>query len=46
MTSEFKPSAATSFSMDDFAKALDQQDFQFRKGQVVRGKIFQYESDH
>ncbi|MBE9192079.1 S1 RNA-binding domain-containing protein [Gloeocapsopsis crepidinum LEGE 06123] len=46
MTSEFKPSAtSSSFSMDDFAKALDQQDFQFRKGQVVRGKVFQYESD-
>lgn len=31
--------------MDDFAKALEQQDFQFQKGQVVRGKVFQYESD-
>ena len=31
--------------MDDFAKALDQHDYQFQKGQVVRGKVFQYESD-
>ncbi|MES1025638.1 S1 RNA-binding domain-containing protein [Gloeocapsa sp. BRSZ] len=46
MTSQSKPSSASSsFSMDDFAKALDQQDFQFSKGQVVRGKVFQYESD-
>ncbi len=31
--------------MDDFAKALEQHDYQFQKGQVVRGKVFQYESD-
>ncbi len=30
--------------MDDFAKALEQHDYQFQKGQVVRGKVFQYES--
>jgi len=30
--------------MDDFAKALKQHDYQFRKV-VVRGKVFQYESD-
>jgi len=29
--------------MDDFAKALEH--YQFQKGQVVRGKVFQYESD-
>lgn len=34
-----------SFSMDDFALALEQHDYQFQKGQVVRGKVFQYESD-
>lgn len=46
MKSEFKPDqAANSFSMDDFAKALEQHDYQFQKGQVVRGKVFQYESD-
>jgi small subunit ribosomal protein S1 len=31
--------------MEDFAKALEQHDYQFQKGQVVRGKVFQYESD-
>ncbi len=31
--------------MDDFAKALEQHDYQFSKGQVVRGKVFQYDSD-
>ena len=46
MNSELTPTqAATSFSMDDFAKALEQHDYQFQKGQVVRGKAFQYESD-
>ena len=47
MNSESTPSqtAKASFSMDDFAKALEQHDYQFQKGQVVRGKVFQYESD-
>ncbi|AHJ29781.1 SSU ribosomal protein S1p [Nodularia spumigena CCY9414] len=27
--------------MDDFAKALEVHDYQFQKGQVVRGKVFQ-----
>ncbi len=31
--------------MDDFAKALEQHDYQFQKGQMVRGKVFQYEND-
>jgi small subunit ribosomal protein S1 len=34
-----------SFSTDDFAKALEQHDYQFQKGQVVRGKVANYESD-
>jgi len=29
------------FSMDDFAKALDQYDYQFEKGQIVRGRVNQ-----
>lgn len=33
-----------SFSMEDFAKALEQHDYQFQKGQVVTGKVFSYES--
>jgi small subunit ribosomal protein S1 len=34
-----------SFSTDDFAKALEQHDYQFQKGQTVRGKVANYESD-
>lgn len=34
-----------SFSMDDFVQALDQYDYQFAKGQIVKGKIFQHTSD-
>jgi small subunit ribosomal protein S1 len=47
MTSKSTPSQQTnaSFSMDDFAKALEQQDYQFEKGQVVRGKVHSYESN-
>lgn len=39
------PKANASFSMDDFAKALEQHDYKFTKGQVVRGKPFAYESE-
>jgi small subunit ribosomal protein S1 len=35
----------SSFSMDDFVKALEQHDYEFKKGQVVRGKVYTYESD-
>lgn len=47
MNSESKLSqtANSSFSMDDFAKALEKHDYQFQKGQVVRGKIFQVDHD-
>lgn len=34
-----------SFSSDDFAKALEQHDYQFQRGQLVRGKAFSYDSD-
>lgn len=34
-----------SFSMDDFAKALEQHDYQFDQGQVVRGKVFEHSSE-
>ena len=43
--SKSSQAANASFSMDDFAKALEQHDYQFQKGQVVSGKVFQYESD-
>jgi small subunit ribosomal protein S1 len=39
------PADKSSFSMDDFAKALEQHDYQFEKGQKVRGKVFEYTSD-
>ena len=42
MTSESIRSQEPTFSMDDFAKALEKHDYQFEKGQVVRGKV----SDH
>lgn len=48
MNSELNPTGNatnSSFSMDDFAKALEKHDYQFQKGQVVRGKVFQYEPD-
>jgi small subunit ribosomal protein S1 len=34
-----------SFSMEDFAKALDTQSYDFSKGKIVRGKPFEYSSD-
>ncbi|MGK7920842.1 MAG: S1 RNA-binding domain-containing protein [Trichodesmium sp.] len=36
-----------SFSMDDFAKALEQPkyNYEFQKGQIVTGKIYSYESE-
>jgi small subunit ribosomal protein S1 len=34
-----------SFSTDDFAKALEQHDYQFQRGKVVRGKAFSYGSE-
>ena len=36
----------TSFSMDDFAQALEQEqyDYHFNKGDIVKGKVFQYDS--
>jgi len=31
--------------MDDFAKALEQHDYEFKKGHVVRGRVHNYEND-
>lgn len=31
--------------MDDFAKALEQHDYQFAKGQIVQGRVYSYESN-
>ena len=37
----------TSFSMEDFSQALTQEeyDYHFKKGDIVKGKVFQYDSD-
>lgn len=47
MNSKQTPSqkANTSFSAEDFAKALEQQSYDFSKGQMVRGKAFEYEPE-
>lgn len=47
MNSEFTRSQAANptFSQEDFARALNQYDYQFQKGQVVRGKIFELGSE-
>ena len=42
---EISQRANSSFTMDDFAKALEKHDYQFQKGQVVHGKIFQLDHD-
>lgn len=43
MNSESKPSSETpssiGFSQDDFAQALQEHDYMFQKGQVVRGRV-------
>jgi len=31
--------------MDDFAKALEQHDYEFKKGNVVQGRVHNYEND-
>ncbi len=46
MNSETKSQKAdSSFTMDDFAKALERHDYQFQKGQLVNGKVFQIDHD-
>lgn len=43
--SNLSQTAKSSFTMDDFAKALETHDYQFQKGQVVHGKVFQLDHD-
>jgi len=38
-------SAVAEFSMEDFAKALEQHDYQFQKGQTIRGKVYSHEPE-
>jgi small subunit ribosomal protein S1 len=35
---------AQSFSMDDFAEALEKYDYEFAKGQIVKGVVVQYDN--
>ncbi|WP_017316422.1 S1 RNA-binding domain-containing protein [Mastigocladopsis repens] len=42
---KFSQKADSSFTMDDFAKALEKHDYQFQKGQVVHGRVFQLDPD-
>jgi small subunit ribosomal protein S1 len=35
----------TSFSLDDFAKALEEHDYELQKGQIVSGQAFEYTTD-
>ncbi|HLO87717.1 MAG TPA: S1 RNA-binding domain-containing protein [Nostocaceae cyanobacterium] len=43
--SQNSQTANSPFTMDDFAKALETHDYQFQKGQVVRGKVFQIDNN-
>jgi small subunit ribosomal protein S1 len=36
---------AQSFSMDDFAQALEKYDYEFAKGQIVKGVVVQYDTN-
>lgn len=38
-------SSSAAFSMEDFEKALGQFDYEFAKGQIVKGKAVAYDSD-
>ncbi|MGF1481116.1 MAG: S1 RNA-binding domain-containing protein [Cyanophyceae cyanobacterium] len=38
-------SSQPSFSQDDFAQALEQYNYDFKKGQIVRGKVYEYGSE-
>jgi small subunit ribosomal protein S1 len=37
--------ANTPFSMEDFAKALESYDYEFTKGQIVKGKVIEHSSE-
>ncbi len=46
MESQSSRSRSTeTFSMDDFAKALEGFDYEFQKGQIVRGKVVSYDTN-
>lgn len=37
--------SSQSFSMEDFAQALNEYDYDFAKGQIIRGTVIQYDSE-
>lgn len=37
--------SSQSFSMEDFAQALNEYDYEFAKGQIIRGTVIQHESE-
>lgn len=39
-----RPRSNEAFSMDDFASALESYDYEFQKGQIVRGKVVSYDT--
>ncbi|MDJ0557239.1 MAG: S1 RNA-binding domain-containing protein [Microcoleaceae cyanobacterium MO_207.B10] len=45
--SSSSPGSKASFTMDDFAKALEQPqyDYEFQKGQIVTGKVYSHEPE-
>lgn len=47
MTAQSRPDreANAPFSAEDFAKALEGHDYVFERGQVVRGKVFEYDTN-
>lgn len=40
-----RPPSTEAFSMDDFAHALESYDYEFQKGQIVRGKVISYDTN-
>ena len=45
MNSDTSSQNAPSFSMDDFARALEKYDYEFAQGQIVKGTVVQHDSD-
>ena len=45
MTSDSTAQNAPAFSMDDFAQALEKYDYEFSKGQLVKGTVIQHDSE-
>jgi len=40
-----RPRSNETFSMDDFANALESYNYEFQKGQIVRGKVVSYDTN-